>query len=96
MSSALYQLYELNHAAVAPLRAAAEVNLWWLRHPLNPFAETVTAKTAAAAFDLFESVTRRYGKLEAVHGLSLTVRAGCCYGFFGRNGAGKTTTTNAC
>src|SRR4029079_15648183 len=36
--------------------------------------------------------TRRYGKLEAVHGLSLTVRAWCCYGFFGRNGAGKTTT----
>ena len=37
-------------------------------------------------------LTRRYGKHEAVHGLSLTVRAGCCYGFFGRNGAGKTTT----
>src|SRR6266478_8419959 len=35
---------------------------------------------------------RRYGKLEAVNGLSLTVRAGRCYGFFGRNGAGKTTT----
>jgi ABC-2 type transport system ATP-binding protein len=37
-------------------------------------------------------LTRCYGKFEAVHGLSLTVRAGCCYGFFGRNGAGKTTT----
>ena len=37
-------------------------------------------------------LTRRYGKLEAVNGLNLTVRAGCCYGFFGRNGAGKTTT----
>jgi len=35
---------------------------------------------------------RRYGKLDAVNGLSLTVRAGKCYGFFGRNGAGKTTT----
>jgi ABC-2 type transport system ATP-binding protein len=35
---------------------------------------------------------RRYGKLDAVDGLSLTVRAGRCYGFFGRNGAGKTTT----
>jgi poly(3-hydroxybutyrate) depolymerase len=62
MGSALYQFYEFNHAAVAPFRAAAEANLWWLRHPLNPFAETLTAKTAAAAFDLFESVTRRYGK----------------------------------
>src|SRR5437868_8333707 len=37
-------------------------------------------------------LTRRYGKTEAVNGLNLTVRAGCCYGFFGRNGAGKTTT----
>jgi len=35
---------------------------------------------------------RRYGKVEAVNGLDLTVRAGRCYGFFGRNGAGKTTT----
>jgi len=35
---------------------------------------------------------RRYGKHDAVNGLSLNVRAGRCYGFFGRNGAGKTTT----
>ncbi len=39
-----------------------------------------------------DNLTRTYGKLEAVHGLSLTVRPGCCYGFFGRNGAGKTTS----
>jgi ABC-2 type transport system ATP-binding protein len=39
-----------------------------------------------------ENLTRRYGKTDAVNGLSLTVRAGKCYGFFGRNGAGKTTT----
>ena len=37
-------------------------------------------------------LSRSYGKLEAVHGLNLNVRAGSCYGFFGRNGAGKTTT----
>jgi ABC-2 type transport system ATP-binding protein len=37
-------------------------------------------------------LSRRYGKFDAVNGLNLTVRAGCCYGFFGRNGAGKTTT----
>src|SRR5580658_7691642 len=35
---------------------------------------------------------RRYGKLDAVNGLSLRVQPGRCYGFFGRNGAGKTTT----
>jgi len=39
-----------------------------------------------------QNLVRRYGKHEAVNGLSLTVPAGKCYGFFGRNGAGKTTT----
>ncbi len=39
-----------------------------------------------------QNLSRRYGKLDAVNGLSLKVRAGKCYGFFGRNGAGKTTT----
>lgn len=33
-----------------------------------------------------------YGRADAVHGLSLTVAQGRCYGLFGRNGAGKTTT----
>ncbi|MEN6541284.1 polyhydroxyalkanoate depolymerase [Parvibaculum sp.] len=58
----LYHLYEINHAAVTPFRAAAELGLWALRHPLNPFGETIGAKNMAAALDLFESVTRRYGK----------------------------------
>src|SRR6516165_3930750 len=39
-----------------------------------------------------KNLTRRYGRVEAVNGLSLTVQPGKCYGFFGRNGAGKTTT----
>jgi ABC-2 type transport system ATP-binding protein len=39
-----------------------------------------------------KDLSRRYGKLDAVNGLNLTVRPGRCYGFFGRNGAGKTTT----
>ncbi|HYG34202.1 MAG TPA: ABC transporter ATP-binding protein [Clostridia bacterium] len=33
-----------------------------------------------------------YGRDEAVHEFDLCVRAGRCYGLFGRNGAGKTTT----
>jgi ABC-2 type transport system ATP-binding protein len=37
-------------------------------------------------------LTRRFGRSKAVNGLSLMVRPGRCYGFFGRNGAGKTTT----
>jgi ABC-2 type transport system ATP-binding protein len=35
---------------------------------------------------------RRFGKVEAVRDVSLTLRAGQVYGFLGRNGAGKTTT----
>src|SRR5918996_5219699 len=38
------------------------------------------------------NLVRRYGRTDAVDGLSLSVPAGRCYGFFGRNGAGKTTT----
>ena len=38
------------------------------------------------------NLVRRYGRTDAVNGLSLRVAPGRCYGFFGRNGAGKTTT----
>jgi ABC-2 type transport system ATP-binding protein len=39
-----------------------------------------------------DNLVRRFGRTDAVHGLSLRVEPGRCYGFFGRNGAGKTTT----
>jgi len=38
------------------------------------------------------NLVHKYGHTEAVNDLSLRVRRGQCYGFFGRNGAGKTTT----
>src|SRR5688500_6105143 len=37
------------------------------------------------------NLVRRYGRTDAVDGLSLRLPAGRSYGFFGRNGAGKTT-----
>ena len=37
-------------------------------------------------------LVRKFGRQDAVDGLSLRVQPGRCYGFFGRNGAGKTTT----
>jgi len=46
---------------------------------------------AAPAIEI-TNLVRRYGKADAVNGLSLRVEPGRCYGFFGRNGAGKTTT----
>ncbi len=39
-----------------------------------------------------EDVRRRFGKVQALDGLTLTARPGELYGFLGRNGAGKTTT----
>ena len=39
-----------------------------------------------------DRLVRRYGRTDAVNGLSLQVQPGRCYGFFGRNVAGKTTT----
>jgi len=38
-----------------------------------------------------QGLTYAYGRNDALRGLSFTVRAGRCYGLFGRNGAGKTT-----
>jgi ABC-2 type transport system ATP-binding protein len=48
--------------------------------------------TAPQAAIEIQNLVRKYGKLDAVNGLSLRVEPGRCYGFFGRNGAGKTTT----
>jgi ABC-2 type transport system ATP-binding protein len=39
-----------------------------------------------------KDLKKRYGKFDAVNGLSLEVPAGSIYGFVGPNGAGKTTT----
>ncbi len=58
----LYSLYELGHLSVAPMRIAAMMGSSVLRSPLNPAADTDAARQAAAASDVFESVTRRYRK----------------------------------
>jgi ABC-2 type transport system ATP-binding protein len=42
-----------------------------------------------------DSLSKRYGDLEALHELSLTVQDGEIFGFVGANGAGKTTTMRA-
>lgn len=58
----LYSLYELGHLSVAPFRLAAIMQSNMLRSPLNPIADSDVARAAAAASDLFETVTRRYRK----------------------------------
>jgi ABC-2 type transport system ATP-binding protein len=37
-------------------------------------------------------LVKQYGRLRAVDGIDLDVRAGDVYGFLGANGSGKTTT----
>ena len=59
-----YHLYELNHAAVSPLRAAADVSRLYFQNPLNPLAYTAFGRSVAAAAEVFERATRRYGKPE--------------------------------
>ncbi|MBB3355399.1 polyhydroxyalkanoate depolymerase [Rhizobium sp. L9] len=66
-----YQLYELNHAAMAPFRAAADIMRFAYANPLNPFAQTPFGRTMAASLEMFERTTRRYGKPE--FGLKQTV-----------------------
>ncbi|RMD89109.1 MAG: polyhydroxyalkanoate depolymerase [Alphaproteobacteria bacterium] len=58
----LYSLYEWQHAAIAPLRLAIEQTQGLLRNPFNPWSHTPAGRLVAAACDLTEHVTRRYGK----------------------------------
>jgi len=73
----LYYLYEMNHAVVAPWRAAADAGLLFWKNPINPLARTYVGRQVAASLEMFERVTRRYGKPEfGIHETSVNgVRA---------------------
>jgi len=58
----VYQLYELNHAAVAPWRAVADAARLTFQNPFNPLSATPLGRSVAATAELFERTTRRYGK----------------------------------
>lgn len=58
----LYHWYEFGHAAVGPLRAAADSYRMLLQSPLNPMRHTEVGRQTAAALEVFERTTRRYGK----------------------------------
>jgi poly(3-hydroxybutyrate) depolymerase len=60
----LYQVYEMQHAALGPFRAAADATRIFFQNPVNPMAHTLWGKSVAAGCELFERVTRRYGKPE--------------------------------
>jgi poly(3-hydroxybutyrate) depolymerase len=60
----LYHWYELSHAAVRPARVAADAGRLFFRHPFNPLTHTPVGRHAAAACEVFERTTRRYGRPE--------------------------------
>jgi poly(3-hydroxybutyrate) depolymerase len=66
-----YHLYDLNHAALQPMRAFADAMRLFYSNPVNPLSHTPFGRTLAAGAELFERTTRRYGK--PAFGLDRTV-----------------------
>ncbi len=66
-----YQIYEMLHLAFAPARALTDATLHALKSPFNPFANSSLVRSLAASAELFERMTRRYGK--PIFGLDTTV-----------------------
>ena len=57
-------------------------------------APVAVLTTPMSAIEI-DRLTKRYGDVTAVDGLSLSVESGEVFGFLGPNGAGKSTTINA-
>jgi poly(3-hydroxybutyrate) depolymerase len=64
LSTPLYWFYEMNHAALSPTRAWAEVSRLFYKNPVNPLSHTPFGKSMAAAAEVFERATRRYAQPE--------------------------------
>jgi poly(3-hydroxybutyrate) depolymerase len=62
LSSFSYQMYEMTFAALAPARALSDASRLLFGNPLNPISQTPLAKNISAGAEMFERVTRRYGK----------------------------------
>ncbi|MGL4396230.1 MAG: polyhydroxyalkanoate depolymerase [Hyphomicrobium sp.] len=59
-----YYAYEMAHAVVSPMRFGAQALRHTLDWPFNPFGRTSLGRNMAAACEVFENITRRYGKPE--------------------------------
>lgn len=57
-----YELHDMAHLAVAPVRALTDVARTWLESPINPFSYTAAGRNLAASANVFERLTRRYDK----------------------------------
>lgn len=57
-----YQAYEMTHALITPMRIGAHMVQELNSSAFNPFAHMPLGRSIAAACEVFEGVTRRYGK----------------------------------
>ena len=57
-----YEMHEMAHLALAPVRALSDVARSWLESPINPFSYTAAGRNLAASANVFERLTRRYDK----------------------------------
>ena len=64
LSTPLYWFYEMSHVALNPSRAWADATRLFFKNPVNPLSFTTFGKSVAAACELFERSTRRYGRPE--------------------------------
>jgi poly(3-hydroxybutyrate) depolymerase len=64
----------MSHAALNPSRAWADLTRLYFKNPANPLSYTTFGKSVAAACELFERSTRRYGRPE--WGIKSTVVSG--------------------
>src|SRR6266705_1756496 len=64
LTTQMYWMYEIAHASLNPARAVTDATKILLQNPMNPWSRTEFGKSIAAACELFERTTRRYGKPE--------------------------------
>src|ERR1700676_380967 len=64
LAAPYYWFYEMSQASLNPSRALADATRLFFKNPANPMAYTEFGKTVAAACEMFERSTRRYGKPE--------------------------------
>lgn len=57
-----YHMYEMAHLALSPARAMSDATRIFFKNPVNPWAHTHVGRNLAATAELFERMTRRYGK----------------------------------
>lgn len=61
-NSPLYSLHEMHYAAITPINFLASASKAFHRHPLSPLSYTGYGRHMAAAAEVLERVTQRYGK----------------------------------